>query len=60
MKNVTIATAHSSRMESDKGKELTVDLHGGNPYFAYIWIDDVCYSLRKKGNGHIFTINKPK
>ena len=27
---------------------ISVELHGGNPWFGYIWIDDVCYTIIKK------------
>jgi len=41
-KKITIAKEHSSR--NPKGK-LEIELSGGSPWFAYIWIDDKCYTV---------------
>lgn len=30
-----------------KQQGLEIELQGGSPWFAYIWIDDVCYTIRK-------------
>jgi hypothetical protein len=27
---------------------IPVQLQGGSPWFGYIWIDDVCYTIIKK------------
>jgi hypothetical protein len=40
-------------MISTDGPEMTrvsipVQLQGGSPWFGYIWIDDVCYTITKK------------
>jgi len=42
---ITIANAHSSK---NPDKKIELELEGGNPYFAYIWIDDVVYTIYKK------------
>jgi len=41
-KNLTIADAHSH----NKPKQtLTIELYGGSPWFGYVWINDVCYTV---------------
>ena len=44
MKQLTIATEHS--VHSPK-QFITINLMGGSPYFNYIWINDVCYTVTK-------------
>lgn len=43
-KTITIADAHSSKSPKQK---LTIELMGGSPWFNYLWIDDVCYTIVK-------------
>lgn len=51
-----IATEHSINMGRDKGKSLALPMQGGDPYFVYVWINDVLYSLRTKGGKRGFTL----
>ena len=52
-----IATKHSSRIPR---KQIKVKLEGGSPWFAYIWLDDVCYTIRKHDTGRVYKIEKTK
>jgi len=51
MAKLTIATAHSENYKRDKGKRIEIELQGGSPYFQYIWIDDVLYTITKTTRG---------
>lgn len=44
-RELVIASEHSNR---NPKKKLKIKLQGGSPWFAYIWIDDVCYTIIKK------------
>ncbi len=43
-KELIITDAHSDNRPKQK---FTVKLHGGSPWFGYIWIDDKCYTVVK-------------
>ena len=59
METIRIATAHSSHMKDSKhNQEITIDLIGSSPQFQFIWIDDVCYSIRK--TARTLSIHKTK
>ncbi len=45
-KFVTISKKHSSHAKSSDEK-LVIEVQGGSPWFAYIWIDDKMYTLTK-------------
>jgi len=45
-KFVTISKKHSKYTKSSDEK-LVIELQGGSPWFAYIWIDDKIYTLTK-------------
>ena len=47
MKIITIATAHSENFKKEEHKKIEIELQGDSPLFAYIWIDDVLYTLIK-------------
>ena len=32
---------------------IQVKLQGGSPWFGFIWIDDVCYTIYKKGRSYL-------
>lgn len=57
MKKIVIALTHSTH-SYEKPHKLEVELQGGSPWFAYIWIDDVCYTIYKTNRG--VTIKKTK
>lgn len=43
-----IADVHSTKETPNNPRhQLVITLEGGNPWFAYIWIDDVCYAITK-------------
>ncbi|MBE3039673.1 MAG: hypothetical protein IMZ62_12795 [Chloroflexi bacterium] len=51
-RHITIATAHSRTgtlggMDPCRRKSITVPLQGGDPWYAYVWIDDVCFAITK-------------
>ena len=56
----TISTKHSVHFDKLTDQRMTVQLEGGSPYFAYIWINDECYALRKANNGNTFKIARVK
>jgi len=58
-KIVKISTEHSKR-HTEKTQSIHIEMVGGNPWFADIWIDDVCYTIRKKGRGRTFSISRAK
>jgi hypothetical protein len=41
-RKLTITDAHSENRPKQK---FDVELMGGCPWFAYIWINDVCYTI---------------
>ena len=55
-----ISTEHSSHKDYKNYREMDVELQGGSPYFAYIWINDVLHVLRKHNRGNGFTITKSR
>lgn len=39
-------SGHQVELEmAGKAKTIYLKLIGGSPYFGYIWIDDVCYTV---------------
>lgn len=54
MEEITISDKHSNH----KGQTVTTKLQGTNPEFAFIWINDVCYTLSKSAN--TFKLKKTK
>jgi len=46
-KLIKIATEHSTH-HTEKTQAIHLEMAGGSPWFAYLWIDDVCYTVRKK------------
>jgi len=58
-KIITISTDHSTK-HTEKTQAIHLEMSGGCPWFAYIWIDNICYTVRKKDNGRTFTISKTK
>lgn len=44
VKKLIITEEHSTRNPKQK---LEIELHGGSPWFADIWIDDECYIIHK-------------
>jgi len=56
---VTISTDHSTK-HTEKTEVIRLEMSGGSPWFAYVWIDDVCYVIRKKDTGRTFSISKAK
>ena len=49
-KIIKISTEHSSREDQDTVK-IYLKMMGGCPYFAYVWIDDICFTIRAKKRG---------
>lgn len=47
-KIVTLSNVHSNF----HGKNLFIELQGGSPWFGYVWIDDVCYTIVKTARGY--------
>ena len=45
-KIIKIATEHSINRIKET-QEINLKMQGGSPYFAYLWIDDVIYTLTK-------------
>lgn len=43
---IKICTAHSKN-RTPKDKTLKLKMEGGSPWFAYLWIDDVLYTVTK-------------
>lgn len=37
----------SANSPTDTRVSIQVKLQGGNPWFGYIWIDDLCYTIIK-------------
>jgi hypothetical protein len=60
MKRVTFATCHSQNiaLQAEVKPAISIPLEGGSPYFGYIWIDDVCYTIIKTAHG--YKIHKTK
>lgn len=52
-KVLTIATEHSTHKPKQK---ITLKLEGGSPWFSYIWLNDVCYTVI--GGQRTIKINK--
>jgi hypothetical protein len=50
MKRITIADRHS---ENNPRNKMTLELQGGSPYFAYIWVNDNLHVLTYGNNGGI-------
>ena len=46
-KIIKISTEHSAH-ENQRTQKINIEMMGGSPYFNYLWIDDVCYTIRKK------------
>lgn len=46
-KKLTVSTNHSTHDNKDTQK-IELKMIGGSPYFQYLWINDVCYTIRKK------------
>lgn len=46
-KIVTISTEHSTH-HTKETQAIHLEMHGGSPWYSYLWIDDVCYTIRKK------------
>ena len=57
--NIRICTDHSTK-HTEKTQAIDLKLMGGSPYFAYIWIDDVCYTIRRTYRSKSFKIEKTK
>ena len=47
---LTIATEHSLK-RTEETQAINLELMGGDPYFAFIWINDTCYTVSKKPRG---------
>lgn len=43
-RDLVITKVHSRHSPTEK---MVIKLKGGSPWFAWIWIDDVCYTIRK-------------
>jgi len=55
-KEIIIAESHSQQKPKQK---IVLNLEGGSPWFAYIWIDDECYVLTKGSRiAHIKKVNR--
>ena len=57
-KLATLATHHSNITAVPDRKTLDIELYGGAPWFGYVWIDDVCYTLTKKGTGTTYRLKR--
>ena len=44
-RELTISTAHTTNYDINKDKRIEIILEGGSPYFTYIWINDICYTI---------------
>jgi len=44
-KTITIATAHTKNFKTGIDKRIEITLEGGSPYFGYIWIDDIIFTI---------------
>ena len=58
-RTITISTDHSTK-HTEKTQAVHLEMMGGDPWFQYIWIDDVCYTIRKSDTGHTFKIAKTR
>jgi len=58
-KTIRICTDHSTK-HTEKTEKIDIEMMGGSPWFAYLWIDDVCYTIRKKDTGRTFQVVKTK
>ena len=52
-----ITTEHSVNRSKDT-QEINLKLLGGSPYFGYLWIDDVLYTMFK--GSRTITLKKTK
>jgi hypothetical protein len=56
-KEIRISTEHTCR-EDENTQTIILKMSGGSPYYGYIWINDICYTVRK---GHrSITVMKEK
>ena len=46
-KDLIITDIHPSCQAHQKAQKLVVKLEGGSPWFGYIWLDGVCYTVIK-------------
>ena len=56
MKTIKITNAHSDHKPT---QVMNLSLEGGSPWFAYIWIDDVLYTLTM-GDKKVVKIKRTK
>ena len=59
MRIIKISTEHSTHV-TEKTQTINLEMHGGSPWFGYLWIDDVCYTVRKKDTGRTVQVVKTK
>ena len=45
-KTIKICTVHSN-YQTKQDQEINLKMQGGSPLFAYLWIDDVLYTVTK-------------
>ena len=56
-KIIKICTAHSiNRTKQDR--TIKLKMQGGSPYFAYLWVDDILYTVTKTNNQVNFRTTK--
>lgn len=54
---LTIADAHSTNRPKQK---VTLQMEGGDPWFAYIWINDTCFSVTRRDGSRYLKITRVK
>ena len=55
MRTVRIAAAHT---QNAKRPAFTLPMEGGNPWYAYIWINDVCHVVTIKDGSKRISVRK--
>ena len=46
MRKITIANAHS---QNEPTQTIELEMEGGSPWYAYVWIDDKGYTIYRHG-----------
>ncbi len=54
MRTVTIADQHS---KNSPEQALTVEMSGGDPWYAYVWVDDVMHLVTRDDDTGIVEIH---
>lgn len=57
-RELIITDIHPSHQAQQKAQKLVVKLASGSPWFGYIWLDGVCYTVIK--GERVFKIIKTK